>query len=220
MRAARRVVLDEIISSIIPEFVSLKKAQRHLKPEHANQAVKTCSLADKMSIPVPGQRENVGLAILYQLQQWIFEQGMLFKESVDKIGMLATEAVQPDQESSSCEVNYPPGFGHPMIGTCILAESSTISFSHIGNKALKLKSPCYINQIYDNIEYVQKRVENALHLSANMSLFEYLLNFAKEEVMKLADSAMENKLNEVDATKRGGIARFMNHSCEVAKLIC
>eukprot|EP00268_Persea_americana_P050326 TRINITY_DN5463_c1_g1_i13.p1 TRINITY_DN5463_c1_g1~~TRINITY_DN5463_c1_g1_i13.p1 ORF type:complete len:1390 (+),score=293.65 TRINITY_DN5463_c1_g1_i13:255-4424(+) len=47
MKAARRVLLDEIFSSIIPEFVSLKRAQRHLKPEPVSQAVKSCSLVDK-----------------------------------------------------------------------------------------------------------------------------------------------------------------------------
>lgn len=47
MKAARRVLLDEIFSSIIPEFVSLKRAQRHLKPEPVGEAVKSCSLVDK-----------------------------------------------------------------------------------------------------------------------------------------------------------------------------
>ncbi|XP_077231567.1 histone-lysine N-methyltransferase ATXR7-like isoform X2 [Tasmannia lanceolata] len=49
MKAARRVVLDDIISSIIPEFVALKKAQKHLKPELANWPVKSCSLDDRKS---------------------------------------------------------------------------------------------------------------------------------------------------------------------------
>ncbi|KAF8409833.1 hypothetical protein HHK36_002351 [Tetracentron sinense] len=283
MRAARRVVLDEIISSILPEFVSLKKAQRHLKPEPANQVVKTCSLADKMSevararkncaasenavavslcvsdpiLPIhrtPGESplssKSVGSiqnfqetlpivrrmffdscmhvmwnAVFYDTiaeysgtwrkrKRWSdhpipttvvdVEQDMLFKESVDNIGMLADEAVQPEQDYFSCEVDYPPGFGHAMMGTSILAESSTISSSHIGDKTLKQKSPCYTIQIYDDIEYVHERVENALHLSAKMSLFEYLVNFTKEEVMKLADSAIENELNEdaVDVVKQ------------------
>lgn len=43
MKAARRVVLDEIISNIIAEFVSARKVQKQLKLESLNQAVKTCS---------------------------------------------------------------------------------------------------------------------------------------------------------------------------------
>lgn len=47
MKAARRVVVDEIFRSIIPEFLSLKRAQRRLKPEPVSQPVKACSLSDK-----------------------------------------------------------------------------------------------------------------------------------------------------------------------------
>jgi hypothetical protein len=44
MKAARRTVLDEIISNIIGEFVTTKKDQRQLKPESVNHAAQTCSL--------------------------------------------------------------------------------------------------------------------------------------------------------------------------------
>ncbi|XP_062163830.1 histone-lysine N-methyltransferase ATXR7 isoform X2 [Alnus glutinosa] len=48
MKAARRVVLDEIISNIMGEFVTIKKAQRRLKLESVNQAAQTCSLNGTM----------------------------------------------------------------------------------------------------------------------------------------------------------------------------
>lgn len=44
MKAARRVVLDEIISNIISEFVTIRKNQKQLKLESLNQDVKTCFL--------------------------------------------------------------------------------------------------------------------------------------------------------------------------------
>ncbi|KAL5713686.1 [histone H3]-lysine(4) N-trimethyltransferase [Ranunculus cassubicifolius] len=40
MKAARRVVLDEIISGIIPDFLATKKAQIHLKPDGPKEAGK------------------------------------------------------------------------------------------------------------------------------------------------------------------------------------
>lgn len=43
MRAARRVLLDEIIGNIISEFVTRKKSQKHLKVDLVNQATKSCS---------------------------------------------------------------------------------------------------------------------------------------------------------------------------------
>lgn len=48
MKAARRVVLDEIISHIIAECVASRKAERHLKIEAVSQAVRTCSLDGRM----------------------------------------------------------------------------------------------------------------------------------------------------------------------------
>ncbi|OMO94655.1 hypothetical protein COLO4_16220 [Corchorus olitorius] len=41
MKAARRVVLDEIISNIMLEFIAAKKSQRHLMVESLNQYAKT-----------------------------------------------------------------------------------------------------------------------------------------------------------------------------------
>ncbi|OMO80070.1 hypothetical protein CCACVL1_13179 [Corchorus capsularis] len=41
MKAARRVVLDEIISNIILEFIAAKKSQRHIMVESLNQYAKT-----------------------------------------------------------------------------------------------------------------------------------------------------------------------------------
>lgn len=44
MKAARRVVLDEIIGNIIGEFVTTKKAQRRLKHESVNHCAQSCSV--------------------------------------------------------------------------------------------------------------------------------------------------------------------------------
>ncbi|KAJ4702393.1 Histone-lysine N-methyltransferase [Melia azedarach] len=49
MRAARRVLLDEIIGNIISEFVTRKKSQKHLKVDLVNQATKSCSSDGKTS---------------------------------------------------------------------------------------------------------------------------------------------------------------------------
>ncbi|XP_042406071.1 histone-lysine N-methyltransferase ATXR7-like isoform X1 [Zingiber officinale] len=45
MKAARRVLLDEIFSTIIPEFISTKKAQRHLRAESIDKNAKTYELS-------------------------------------------------------------------------------------------------------------------------------------------------------------------------------
>ncbi|KAI3735776.1 hypothetical protein L6452_15289 [Arctium lappa] len=50
MKATRKVVLDEIISHIIMECVTAKKADRHLKHEEPRQIIKTCLLDDRMEL--------------------------------------------------------------------------------------------------------------------------------------------------------------------------
>lgn len=49
MKAARRVMLDEIISIVISEFVAAKKSQKHLMVESFNQDAKS-SPDDKLVI--------------------------------------------------------------------------------------------------------------------------------------------------------------------------
>ncbi|KAL5780971.1 hypothetical protein ACOSQ2_011708 [Xanthoceras sorbifolium] len=49
MKATRRVLLDEIISNIISEFVSTKKAHRRLTLDLVNQDAKSCSSGGKVS---------------------------------------------------------------------------------------------------------------------------------------------------------------------------
>lgn len=48
MKAARKVVLDEIVGSIIGEFVTVKKSERQIKVEQTNQIMKVCSLDSRM----------------------------------------------------------------------------------------------------------------------------------------------------------------------------
>lgn len=48
MKAARRVVLDEIISNVIAEYAATRKARRQLKHEPINQATEACSLDGRM----------------------------------------------------------------------------------------------------------------------------------------------------------------------------
>lgn len=46
MKAARKILFDEIISSIIPEFLALKKAQKNLRPVYAKQEDKAHPLGN------------------------------------------------------------------------------------------------------------------------------------------------------------------------------
>ncbi|XP_022155895.1 histone-lysine N-methyltransferase ATXR7 isoform X2 [Momordica charantia] len=49
MKAARKVVLDEIVGNIIAGFITMKKSEKQLKVEQTNQTMKGCSLDCRMS---------------------------------------------------------------------------------------------------------------------------------------------------------------------------
>lgn len=50
MKAAHRILLDEIVSDIILDFIAIKKAQRHFKPEAVCQSSKMSSSVGVMVI--------------------------------------------------------------------------------------------------------------------------------------------------------------------------
>lgn len=49
MKAARKVVLDEIVGKIIGDFITMKKSERQIKVEQTNQTMNVCSLDSRMS---------------------------------------------------------------------------------------------------------------------------------------------------------------------------
>ncbi|KAL5999442.1 hypothetical protein ACLOJK_037727 [Asimina triloba] len=97
MKAARRVVLDEIISGIIPEFYASKKAEKSLKPDIGNQTVMINSLANKKPEPVrkrkkiAASRSNVAVNIC--------------AESIS-VGHIHAKSMAPDQSAVSIENFY------------------------------------------------------------------------------------------------------------------
>lgn len=50
MKTARRIIIDEIISSIIPEFVATRKIQMQTAPKPATKEVDNFSLLEKMVV--------------------------------------------------------------------------------------------------------------------------------------------------------------------------
>lgn len=267
MKAARRVVLDEIIRHIIAECAAMMKAHRHPRLEVVNQIAKTCSLDSKASETfdarnesvasvsevatcndVSGQKhpinesptnslasfksvgnyENIWRAYLFvcrmifdscmqvmwnaifydpiakyssawrKRRRWsghcaAAEQGIPFTKHVRKI-----EKLRLEEESSSCELERPPGFELvrmiPDIYSCPPAGAST-SFG--AEKSFKKKSLLNRDQIYEDLDCILERVENYLQSSATTSLIQYFETFVEEEVKKVVDSLGGGKLNEV-----------------------
>ncbi|XP_010270652.1 PREDICTED: histone-lysine N-methyltransferase ATXR7 isoform X2 [Nelumbo nucifera] len=266
MKAARRVLIDEIISSIIPEFVAMKKSQKHLKLEPADQAHKThsaeegsgdvrdinsaasgnalpmpLSLSDPV-IPVCGVSKEMlanttsvrcienfceTLSIAHRMlfdtcmqllwnavfydtvadyscawrkrKRWsgypilpivvAVGEDKLFKDSEDMI-----DKVQSDK-CSTYGVDCPPGFEPVMMNKDSHARSYSISSFHAGESPLE-ENHLYTSKVLNNVQHIQDGIENALHVSAKLALFEYFEIFVKEEVAKLSNSALGDILSE------------------------
>ncbi|KAI3972794.1 hypothetical protein MKX01_019452 [Papaver californicum] len=64
MKAARRVLLDEIISSVVPDFMAMKKAQRLLEAEARKPAVNSCCPTDSKAMVVPERKFSVDSGVV------------------------------------------------------------------------------------------------------------------------------------------------------------
>ncbi|OVA16088.1 SET domain [Macleaya cordata] len=248
MKSARRVVLDEIISSIIPDFMAMKKAQRHLESEARKQAVKTCSLTEKraevagerknfvasrdvVAVPLSDPREipimspkitkSIGnienfMGALSIARRAYFDSCMqvmwnaVFYDPISDYSctwrkrkrwsqspilpntIAIVEQDQSEPESPVCIDDCPPGFGPAVKTPNIVFQSSLISevdSSHLREEQKELNKLSHARQIHENMKDIQETVEDALHLSAQVSLSEYFKNFVEEECMKLTASA-------------------------------
>ncbi|KAL6996049.1 hypothetical protein U1Q18_006185 [Sarracenia purpurea var. burkii] len=74
MKAARRVVLDEIIRHIIAESVAMKKANKHLGFEMVNQTTTICSLDSRASKILDVRKESVASEIEVPACSDVFDQ--------------------------------------------------------------------------------------------------------------------------------------------------
>lgn len=65
MKAARKVVLDEIVGNIIAGFITMKKSEKQLKVEQTNQTMKGCSLDCRMVMKRNGKRKEKSSVLSY-----------------------------------------------------------------------------------------------------------------------------------------------------------
>lgn len=101
-----------------------------------------------------------------------------------------------EQDSSSSEVDCPPGFEQPRIAIGIqsLAPSVSSSFEMKNSSEGNLLSS---DTPYDDMEFVLEYVLNDLHSSAKLSLVHYLEILVNEEVKKVVDLPQSSHMEEV-----------------------
>ncbi|KAI3773876.1 hypothetical protein L1987_48415 [Smallanthus sonchifolius] len=250
MRATRKVVLDEIISHVIMEHVTAKRAEKHLKLEEPKKIVKTCSLDGKMELddcsgsrvasqsvhkqtspskPVKpsGSKKFVGSleevyidfsrklfdscmqviwnAVIYDSvadQVSVWRKGKMWSsrntvvELPERLPALTERIPVEDlqQESSLSKSDYLPGFEVPVM-----------------HEEVAPKGDCFRD---DDLKHVVESVENDIHLSARMSLVQYIENLVDEEVRRVVKAKRKVQMKEVIVDSR--VQRSRAHRIDIS----
>ncbi|KAK9135512.1 hypothetical protein Syun_014842 [Stephania yunnanensis] len=251
MRAARKVLLDEIMSSVIPDLVAMKKAERLKRAEAAKQDPKNYPLADKTEVAVVRVKNSVisedAMAVLLPLYDQTrhtetqrhkrpknVKQAATMSEMKNDAASGSTFPGSPPRSYRSCcqlvenpsklpvsgkSVGSLENFswalatvGKVFFDSCMQVMWNAVFYDPIfecscawrkrkrwtdhclpsseGGPELEKKSLCVTTQSHDSIKYIQEKVEDALHLSAQTDMFKHLRGFVEEELMKLADLSM------------------------------
>ncbi|KAJ9167010.1 hypothetical protein P3X46_021694 [Hevea brasiliensis] len=131
---------------------------------------------------------------------WLADQKIRIPASVrdyvKETEKLPSELFLPEQESSDCKFDCPPGFDLVMVKNDSQSQSPSISsFVPGGEKSSKLKS-LSCSCAYNGIKRILECVENELHMSTKVSLVEYVEILVKEEVRKVVELSEDGKLNK------------------------
>lgn len=107
--------------------------------------------------------------------------------------------LRSEEESSAMELDCPPGFESARMAPEpeIYPRSPAISASFFGEEKSVEPNPLNYDQIHDDMDSILESVEDDLHSSAKLSLFEYFVTFVEEEADKVVDSLVCGKLKEV-----------------------
>ncbi|KAI8549198.1 hypothetical protein RHMOL_Rhmol06G0007800 [Rhododendron molle] len=258
MKAARKVVLDEIIRHIIAECVAMKKAQRHTRLEVVNESARICSLdsrtpeycetkkdpvaseievsesshvsnwkcpTDGSMAESPASMKSIGsyqnycsayvcvckfvfdscMQVLWNAVSYdpIVEYSTSWRKRIRwssltaAVGNVHLKSLRSEEESSAMELDCPPGFESARMAPEIYPRSPAISASFFGEEKSFEPNPLNYDQIHDDMDSILESVEDDLHSSAKLSLFEYFLTFVEEEAEKVVDSLVCGKLKEV-----------------------
>ncbi|XP_058220438.1 histone-lysine N-methyltransferase ATXR7 isoform X2 [Rhododendron vialii] len=258
LKAARKVVLDEIIRHIIAECVAMKKAQRHTRLEVVNESARICSLdsrtpeycetkkdpvaseievsessyvsnwkcpTDGSMAESPASMKSIGsyqnycsayvcvCKFVFDSCMQVFWNAVSYDPIVEystswrkrirwsrltaAVGNVHLKSLRSEEESSAMELDCPPGFESARMAPEIYPRSPAISASFFGEEKSFEPNPLNYDQIHDDMDSILESVEDDLHSSAKLSLFEYFVTFVEEEAEKVVDSLVCGKLKEV-----------------------
>ncbi|XP_042015805.1 histone-lysine N-methyltransferase ATXR7-like isoform X3 [Salvia splendens] len=128
-------------------------------------------------------------------RRW-YDPGYVARQRFHKECSQPIEKLPADSDSSSSEVDCPPGFGPERISVDIEAKSPSVS-QHSEREESSNKILSSHNTSYDEMGAILEYVMNDLHSSSKLSLEHHFERLVDEEVKKVIDFPQNSPINEV-----------------------
>ncbi|KAL3324359.1 hypothetical protein AABB24_038494 [Solanum stoloniferum] len=113
--------------------------------------------------------------------------------SKDCTAELSTEVLQVEKESFSCDLDFPPGFEEKNMTVDLPSVSSPFNDEKVLSRSSHATDP----EANDHMQPILESILDELHLSAMMSLEEYITSLLHEEVMGKVDSLKDGMIIKV-----------------------
>ncbi|KAI3465512.1 hypothetical protein Pfo_022175 [Paulownia fortunei] len=127
---------------------------------------------------------------------YVVEQCIPYKELSVQIEKLPADYLIHEQDSSSSEVDCPPGFEPVRIAMDVQSQSPSGSPPFVKEKSSKGNRLSSGNS-YEDMEFILEYILNDLHSSSKLSLVHYFERLVDVEVKKVVDSPQSNHMKEV-----------------------
>uniref|UniRef100_K3Z3G4 [histone H3]-lysine(4) N-trimethyltransferase n=1 Tax=Setaria italica TaxID=4555 RepID=K3Z3G4_SETIT len=178
MKSARRVLIDEIFSCVLPDLIASKKTEKQLAAKLKNQATKPDSVSN-MKI---SKLKKMATRIEPQwILQWPFNlqqncqlnlPSTIISVTPDNIkAQDSHEMSSKDSDATECETEFPPGFEPKSAGLSLSRSSLEANIDRKSESSTALFS--------DPLAVAQRMLANELYISSKQSLFHY---FEEEQI--------------------------------------
>ncbi|AQK39126.1 Putative SET-domain containing protein family [Zea mays] len=183
MKSARRVLIDEIFSSILPDLIVSKKTEKQLAAKLKNQVTKSGSVSNKKDSTA---KRNCILNL---------PSTSISVISDDNIKAQGSHELSPkDLDATECDMDFPPGFG-----PCWKSPESSLSPSLLevnGSAKLDGKSESSTTLFSGPLAVVQRMLANELYISSKQSLFHYFEEVIADDITNCLCFGLESNIDQ------------------------
>uniref|UniRef100_A0A0D9Y1D6 [histone H3]-lysine(4) N-trimethyltransferase n=1 Tax=Leersia perrieri TaxID=77586 RepID=A0A0D9Y1D6_9ORYZ len=202
MKSARKVLIDEIFSSVLPEMIACRKAEKQKAAKLKSQAAKTDNASEKNTL-------SIWSGLLYDpvmdyCDEWLKRKNefnllsTVIPLASDSQKMHDRDEMLPkancDSDAPESEMDFPPGFG-PNRESAEHNSGSLFGVEH-GTYKTHGKSESTSTLFSGPLARVQVMLANELYVAAKEELFDHFKEVIAEEITKCLCSGLEDDINQ------------------------